>query len=179
MKTSFVVVRQRLFVWQVLNRAVRGHSRESLGQARQHLASMIQDSDFEFLRDMSTLLRKASSDSLSSQSTQTTVLSDQPQDKSSNAEPVELAARTVCPHLCNSLWIWFKIPKWPNVSWGVTVIVGLMVLHLSVSIDILCTRKPSTCSTFALEQINTFTFTLGIVLYKRKLSTHLKLSLLS
>ncbi|XP_033736327.1 ral GTPase-activating protein subunit alpha-1-like isoform X2 [Pecten maximus] len=86
-------------VFEVLNTAVRGHTQETLLQARQLLAGMIQDSDFEYLRDMSGFLRKASTDSLSSQTGAHS--GEQNQDK--NSEPVELAARTLIGHLVNHL----------------------------------------------------------------------------
>lgn len=54
--------------WQVLDVAVKGHSTESLSQARQLLAGMIQDSDFAHLRELHSPVGDYKSDRKSGES---------------------------------------------------------------------------------------------------------------
>ncbi|KAJ8308029.1 hypothetical protein KUTeg_012903 [Tegillarca granosa] len=87
-------------VFHVLDIAVKGHTSDSLSQAKQSLSGMLQDSDFEHLRDLSNIPRKQSSDSLSSFTAQT--------EKNDNKSPretnsVQIAARTLICHLVNHL----------------------------------------------------------------------------
>jgi len=83
------VVNKSTLVLQVLNVGVRGHTHESLSIARQSLSGMIQDSDFEYLRDMSGMPKKSSTESSPG--------SDHRDDTKHTVEqdPVQLAARTV------------------------------------------------------------------------------------
>lgn len=68
--------------------AVQGHTIDSLTSARQKLQGLLQDSDFEHLRDLKSPVRKPSSDWTGS--------GDHMESKTLDA--VELAAKTVCIH---------------------------------------------------------------------------------
>lgn len=72
----------------MLNYAVSGHTEETLNQAKQSLIGMIQDADFDNLRDLtSNFTRRPSPDKMSSRS------SDSP--KPESHDTVKLAAKTV------------------------------------------------------------------------------------
>ncbi|XP_076098207.1 ral GTPase-activating protein subunit alpha-1-like isoform X9 [Mytilus galloprovincialis] len=83
-------------VFQMLNYAVSGHTEETLNQVKQSLIGMIQDADFDNLRDLtSNFTRRPSPDKMSSRS------SDSP--KPESHDTVKLAAKTLINHLVNHL----------------------------------------------------------------------------
>ena len=72
----------------MLNYAVSGHTEESLSQVKQSLIGMIQDFDFDNLKDLTNnFTRRPSPDKMSSRST------DSP--KPESLDTVKLAAKTV------------------------------------------------------------------------------------
>ncbi|KAK3092349.1 hypothetical protein FSP39_001673 [Pinctada imbricata] len=90
--------RSTLFkVFTVLDTSVKGHTMDSLNTARQSLSGMIQDGDFEYLRDISSSHRRSSSDSMLQ--TMTDHFSDKP--KQEEKHSIHLAAKTLINHLVN------------------------------------------------------------------------------
>ncbi|XP_062620262.1 ral GTPase-activating protein subunit alpha-1-like [Saccostrea cucullata] len=73
-------------VFQVLDVAVKGHSTESLSQARQVLAGMIQDADFDHLRELQSPVGDYKSDR-----------------KPSDSDSIQCAAKLLINHLVNHM----------------------------------------------------------------------------
>ncbi|XP_056021439.1 ral GTPase-activating protein subunit alpha-1-like isoform X5 [Ostrea edulis] len=73
-------------VFQVLDLAVKGHSTETLSQARQVLAGMIQGADFDHLRDLQSPVGDYKSDR-----------------KSSDSDSIQCAAKLLINHMVNHM----------------------------------------------------------------------------